>query len=114
MSPTPARKAPKHLKCATRRWLEQLDLAYELEDHHWRLLILAGECWDRVAQAREVLDRVGVTYLDRFGAPRPRPEVAVERDNRIVFARLVREVGLDATAPPDPRIPRGAGYRPGA
>jgi len=46
-----------------------------------------------------------LTYLDRFDAPRKRPEVGIERDSMIAFARLIRELGLDdgnvtASSPP--------------
>jgi len=37
---------------------------YDLEPHHVRLLTLAAEAWDRGQQAREVLDRDGLTYTD--------------------------------------------------
>jgi hypothetical protein len=65
------------------------------EDHHARLLTLAGEAWDRAVAAREAIGKHGITYEDRFGAPRARPEIAIERDSRIAFARLVRELKLD-------------------
>lgn len=79
---------------------------YELEDHHIRLLTLAGEAWDRGQQARTAIERHGLTYLDRFGAPRKRPEVSVEAESRIAFARLLRELDLDVDAPtPEVRPP---------
>jgi hypothetical protein len=80
---------------------------YELEPHHVKLLTLAAEAWDRCASARAVLDAEGLTYTDRFGAPRARPEVAIERDNRIAFCRCLRELDLDVETRPDPRPPRG-------
>jgi hypothetical protein len=80
---------------------------YQLEPHHTRLLTLAAESWDRCQQAREVLDRDGLTYADRFGAPRARPEVAVERDNKVSFARLLRELDLDVEPPSEGRRPPG-------
>jgi phage terminase small subunit len=84
---------------------------YELEPHHVRLLTLAAEAWDRAAAAREVVDRDGMTFADRFGQPKPRPEIAIERDSRIGFARLLRELGLDVEKPPEaPRMPRTRDY----
>ncbi len=96
---------PRHLRAATKRWWNNVVAAYELDEHHLRLLALAGSAWDRAEQAREVLDRQGVTYNDRFGQPRTRPEVAIERDSRIAFARLLRELDLDGPAP-EARPPR--------
>jgi hypothetical protein len=78
---------------------------YALEEHHVRLLTLASESWDRAEQAREVLDRDGLTYVDRFGAPRSRPEIAIERDSRVAFARLIRELDLDTNSPAESSRP---------
>ncbi len=92
-------KAPKHLKSETGRWFESVINVYELEEHHIKLLTLASEAWDRCQEARVAIDTHGMTYNDRFEAPRVRPEVAIERDSRLAFARLVRELDLDVEAP---------------
>lgn len=98
--------APSHLKPDTRAWFQQVISDYELEDHHVRLLTLAGEAWDRGAQARIAIEKHGLTYSDRFDAPRKRPEVSIEAESRIAFARLVRELDLDVDPPsPDTRPP---------
>jgi hypothetical protein len=34
-----------------------------------------------------VLDRDGVAFPERFGQPKPRPEVAIERDSRVGATR---------------------------
>ena len=96
----PRPKPPEHLRKATRAWFEGVITDYELADHHVRLLILAAESWDRCEQAREALAEYGLTFVDRFECPRIRPEVAVERDSRIAFARLLRELDLDIAPPP--------------
>jgi phage terminase small subunit len=98
-------RAPSHLRPETRRWFEHVTDEFALEQHHVRLLTLAGEAWDRCVQAREALDKLGLTVEDRFGFPRPRPEIAVERDSRLAFARLVRELDLDTEATPESRRP---------
>ncbi len=108
MSPTPKApswKAPKHLAPLTRKWFLRVVRDYELEEHHVRLLTAAGEAWDEMTRAREITGRDGLTFLDRFGQPKARPEVAIGRDARIAFARLLRDLALDISAPDDVRPP---------
>jgi P27 family predicted phage terminase small subunit len=102
----PTIKPPKHLRATTKKWFESVANTFVLEPHHVKLLTLAGESWDRCQQAREALAEHGMTFTDRLGTPRSRPEVAVERDSRIAFARLVRELGLDAETPDAKRPPQ--------
>jgi len=99
-------RAPAHLAPETRAWWREVVRDYQLDPHHLRLLQLACEAWDRCQQARAALTEHGVVYVDRFGAPRPRPEAAIERDSRLAFARLLRELDLDVSPPtPDHRPP---------
>lgn len=98
-------RAPQHLAERTRAWWRSVLADYDLDEHHVRLLTLAAEAWDRSQEARAALAD-GTTFVDRFGQPRARPEVAIERDARIAFARLLRELDLDAEATPDPRMAR--------
>lgn len=101
--------APPHLRPETADWWGSVAVAYGLRPHQLRILTLAAEAWDRGVQARETLAQTGTTYVDRFMQPRARPEVAIERDSRISFARLVRELALDVAAPGETgRPPRTA------
>ena len=102
-------EVPSHLRPKTLAWWKSVQLEYVLEPHHVRVLTLAAEAWDRCAQARKVIDREGLTYADRFGAPKARPEIAIERDARLAFARLLREVNLDTDEAAESRIPRLVG-----
>lgn len=105
---------PEHLQTPTKEWFSRVVSDFDLEPHHVRLLILAGESWDRCVQARVALAEHGLTFTDRFEQPRARPEVAIERDSRVAFARLLRELALDVEAPESPRppmIPGSAGLR---
>jgi phage terminase small subunit len=103
-------KAPGHLRPATRAWWRKVTADYELEDHHLRLLTLAGEAWDLAEQARKGLKEAGsLTFLDRFHQPHARPEVAIARDSRTSFARLLRELALDVEPPKAPGRPPGLG-----
>jgi phage terminase small subunit len=102
--------APEHLSPSAAEWHDRVNEEFDLEEHHQRLLLLACEAWDRHVEAREALKLHGLTYLDRFGAPHSRPEIAIERDSRIAFARLVRELALDVSEPNEsPRPPEIVG-----
>ena len=113
MAKTPQKEqisAPSHLKTATQRWFVAVVEEYVLEAHHIRILTLACEAWDRGQAARAIVDKLGLTFTDRHGCPRPRPEINIERDSRIAFARLLRELGLDIAGNPDDiRPPRVGG-----
>ena len=49
--------------------------------------------------ARTVIQDQGLTYQDRFASPKARPEDAIERDSRLAFVRIIRELDLDIDAP---------------
>lgn len=97
--------APKHLGAATREWFESICKDYDLESQDLRLLRLAAEAWDRGQEAREAIAEFGLTYTDRFGQPRARPEAKMEIENRTSFARLMRELALDVAPPADAKRP---------
>ena len=102
MKPVP--KAPPHLTEPTRNWWRTCVKDYELEAHHLRILQAAAECWDRLQAARSTIDREGLTFTDDRGNCRAHPCVAIERDCRIGFARLVRELDMDIEPPRGDRI----------
>jgi phage terminase small subunit len=99
-------KPPKYLKPATKKWWKSVVSQWELEDHHVRLLTLAAGAWDRAEQARELLAEHGLTFTDpKLNRPVARPEVAIERDNRLAYARLLRELDLDISVPAESSRP---------
>jgi phage terminase small subunit len=98
-------KAPTHLRKPTQVWWEGVNAEYALEPHHLKLLTFAAESWDRATQAREAITEHGLTYFDRFGSPRKRPEVSIAEAATIAFARLCRELDLSEDSAPDSRPP---------
>jgi hypothetical protein len=66
-------RAPSHLRPETRRWFEHVTDEFALEQHHTRLLTLAGEAWDRCVQAREALDKLGLTVGGPFRISKATP-----------------------------------------
>ena len=99
----PKRKhpAPEHLTPETAAWWSDVVENYMLEGHHLRLLTLAAEAYDRCQQARAEIARDGLTVPTGDGGLKAHPAVAIERDARLAFARLVRELDLDAEPAPD-------------
>jgi len=91
---------PAHPSDEAGAWWRDVLRDFDLESHHVRLLQAASEAWDRMQQARQALaDHGGLTFADPNGNIRAHPCVAMERDARVAFARLVRELDLDAGAP---------------
>jgi P27 family predicted phage terminase small subunit len=97
--------APSHLRRETAEWWRSVHKGYELEPHHMRLLTMAAETWDRAQQAREAIAKDGLTVGTRDGGLKAHPAVGIERDCRLAFARLVRELDLDTEGPSDHRRP---------
>lgn len=58
-----------------------------------------------MTQAQAILEGEGIVVEGRFGK-RAHPAVAIERDARLAFARLVRELALHDDADADARPPR--------
>jgi len=73
--------------------------------HHIRLLTKCAESWDLSEKARQIIEKEGMTYTDRFGSPRARPEVAIMRDAKISFCRILRDLDIDVNTPSESRPP---------
>lgn len=96
---------PKHLSDESKALWRRLCGEFEFTPVDLERLRCACESRDRMDAARETLDELGTTFLDRFQTPRPRPEVAIERDSRLSFLRALRELGLDLADVESPRPP---------
>lgn len=97
--------APAHLAPETGAWFVSVMTDFALEQHHVRLLTLACEAFDRCTEARELLARDGLTISTTDGGMKAHPAIAIERDCRLAFARLVRELDLDVDPPSAGRRP---------
>ena len=95
-------RPPDYLQPETRQWFSSVVADYELQPHHVRLLTLAAEAWDRGQQARLLIAEEGITVAGREGS-KPHPAIAIERDARIAFARLVAQLSLEGEEPTSSR-----------
>lgn len=89
------KRAPMHLRPTTRRWWSNVVRTWTLDDHHLHLLTAAASALDRAEEAREIIAAEGPYFTNRHGERKPHPALAVERDSRTLFARLLRELDLD-------------------
>jgi phage terminase small subunit len=91
---------PGDLSQAMENYWQQVNETFALEPHHLRLLELACRAYDQAERCRVHLMIRGDVYVDRWGQPKQRPEVAIQQQARRDFARFVRDLGL-ASAEPD-------------
>ncbi len=96
---------PTDLGPAGKRFFRTVTRDFELEGHALRLLEEACRSLDRAEEARAAVEADGAYLKDRFGQVKAHPGIAVERDHRGLFARLVRELGLPLDGAPDTRPP---------
>ena len=105
------RRPPAHLGEAGSRWfretVKQFDFTSEPE---WELVAQAAQTLDRLADCREQLARDGLTVATGQGGRKPHPALNAERDNKVLFARLCRELRLfEPVADDTGRAPRIGG-----
>jgi phage terminase small subunit len=98
-------KPPKILGSEGRKLWRGVLKEYEISEcHDLKRLAEAAHCCDRIDEARKEIDIQGPYFVDRFGQPKPHPAFAVEKDNKILLCRILRELNLD-TPPPESRPP---------
>ena len=105
--------APKHLSPRIKKWWRSVTAEFELDEHHVLSLQNACELWDRAQDARRIVEAEGGIVRDRFGMSRENPASKLERDSKIAFSRILRELALDVEGPEEtPRPPAlGSGRR---
>lgn len=101
-----AAAAPKHLSRAAKELWQTIVGDYDLESHQLEILRLLCETLDRLELCRKQLKRDGMFSVNRFGETRPHCALKEERENKVLFARLSRELNLDIELSDSPRKPR--------
>jgi P27 family predicted phage terminase small subunit len=76
-------KPPTHLSAAAKALWLRLFNDYALEDAAGLLLLQSAcEAYDRLQEARRILDKEGAIVKDRWQQAKPHPATGVERDAR--------------------------------
>jgi len=99
-------KPPDYLKKSGKKFFKEISNTYELEEHHLKILALASQCLDRLDQARSQIESEGIFLKSRFDKLYLNPATKLEKENKVLFARLIRELNLDI------ELPKGLGRPP--
>jgi hypothetical protein len=85
---------PRDLKAPGRALYRRICREWELEPAAEELALLAhaSRAEDLCAKAQSALDEYGLTYVDRFGTPKERPEMRILRQQRAAVASLVKQI----------------------
>ncbi len=99
-------KPPSHLSAESRKWWTGIVEKFEIQDYQLPILTGAAECLDRIAEVQKNIGEKGIFRMNRLGSRVALPEIAVEKSQKVLFARLVRELCLDGAPSEPPRPPR--------
>ena len=86
---------PDYLGAESQEFWRDVCGQFYLEAHHLKILEAVCTCWDRIVTAREEIAENGVFVRDRYKQIKTSPAVKVETDNKVLLARLIRELQLD-------------------
>ena len=100
-------RAPSNLQKAGKVFWKKIHSEYLFETaHDLERLVQACGCLDQIAGGEARIKEEGLFQKDRYGQIKEHCAVKLIRDNRILFARLIREIGLDLEKPKESRPPR--------
>ncbi len=99
---------PDYLGPDGAEWLRRTAAEFVFETAgEWKLAVLAACTLDRLAEARRAIDEHGLLVRSAAGTLKPNPASNLERDNAVLYCRLVRELRLNQPADDESnRIPR--------
>ncbi len=100
-------KIPKDLKKTGKIFYNKVLSEYELTDaHDLERLAMAAKCLDNVKEAENRVSSDGMFTRNRYGNTTEHPGLKTIKDMRLLFIKIIRELGLDITPPADSRPPR--------
>jgi phage terminase small subunit len=100
------KRPPKYLKAPGKVFYLQVNKEYLFESaQDLERLVMACECLDTINSARSEIQKAGEFFIDRWGQPRAHPGFTIIRDQKALFIRIIRELGLDLEIPEAARPP---------
>lgn len=75
------------------------------ESHDFTRLDLLAHTFDQILECQNTIEKEGIFIKDRFMQPRENPALKSQRDLKVVFCRIIRELNLDLQPGKEPRVP---------
>jgi phage terminase small subunit len=89
-------RPPGGLKAPGKTFWKKVLSEYNLSDAHaLKQLELASGCLDQIKEAEAVLKSDGLFTLNRYSVRVENPAAESARKNKVIFCRIIRELGLD-------------------
>jgi phage terminase small subunit len=89
-------KVPNGLQAHGKKFFKKTLGEYELSaGYDIERLYMVCRCLDEIADAEKVVLNEGRFIEDRFKQKREHPAAKSIRENKIIFCRIIRELGLD-------------------
>ncbi|GEN22175.1 hypothetical protein HCU01_01240 [Halomonas cupida] len=90
------KKPPSKLSTEARRLYTALATDYDITDEAGLALLRSvAESRTLIDECQKVISAEGITYLDRYGQPKPHPLLAVSRDARGQMMSALKALNLD-------------------
>ncbi len=86
----------RKLSTEAQEWHDTLQTAYSIFDAGGMLLLrTAAECFDRLRQFQEIVDKDGLIQKDKAGRLKPHPLLIEERNARAQMMAAIKALNLD-------------------
>lgn len=92
-------KAPAHLSAESKELWRAIVNGWALDEGGLLILRVALESFDRLNEARALVERDGAVIKDRFGNLKAHPALCTEKEARLGLLRAWRQLGLDVEPP---------------
>jgi len=97
-------KIPKELSKKGKNFWKKVLSEYDLQDSHdLERLAMAAKCLDNLDEAEKRIKSEGMFVLNRYNNTVEHPALKVVKDMRLLFVKIIRELGLDLVNVPESR-----------
>ncbi len=99
-------KCPPGLKTAGKAFWRKANSEFTFETAaDFERLRSAATCIDQIRLGEKVLEEEGLFVTDRWDQKKEHPASKMIRENKTLFCRIIRELGLDLQSEQESRIP---------